>query len=98
MENPARLSVEIDRHGIVPAGKREHASTAEYFVVSSYRVVEPVPCAGRAMGHTCVPALVIGARLCPVGHSLIPAGSVVMAHFSRSIELPGAVASGSQAA
>ena len=98
MENPARLSVDIDRYGIVPAGKRVLASTAEYFVVSSYRVIEPVPCAGRAMGHTCVPALVVGARLCPVGHSLIPAGSVVMAHFSRSIELPGAVASGSQAA
>lgn len=98
MENPARLSVEIDRYGIVPAGKREHASAAGYVAVSSYRVIEPVPCAGRAMGHTCVPALVDGARLCPVGHSLIPAGSVVMAHFSRSIELPGAVASGSQAA
>lgn len=98
MEDSARLFVEIDRREITPTGKREHASTAEYFVAAAYRVVEPVPCAGRAVGHTCVPALVVGARLCPVGHSLIPAGSVVMAHFSHSIELPGAVASGSQAA
>lgn len=98
MEKISSLSIESDPRGLIPAGISDRPTSAEYFVVASYRVIEPVLCAGRAVGHTCVPALVVGARLCPVGHSLIPAGSLVMAHFSRSIELPGAVASGSKAA
>ncbi len=56
MEKISSLSIESDPRGLIPAGISDRPTSAEYFVVASYRVIEPVSCAGRAVGHTCVPA------------------------------------------
>src|SRR3546814_19516567 len=39
-------------------------------------------CAGRSLGHTCTSVRILGARVCPVGHSLVP-------HHRRSDERRG---------
>jgi hypothetical protein len=57
-----------------------------------------VRCAGRAVGFRCVDAHLPGMRLCPVGHSLVPANSPVLMRIQHSNILPAADASGFMAA